>query len=360
MNARALLLRRLLPLPLLLALLGAIAGSLGTAAAPLPAAAAGIEPGTANATAVDLDATYDVDIAVRYGDRALRLDSTATVTNTTTGADRPARAEHGGRETRAHVAGPRQRRRTSCRGDGVGPDDRRSPRRDPRRPARTTSVRVIFHATLRPDTSGSDWFFSRAGGIIDLYRVVPWVSLRHPFGRSNHGDPFVTADESPGHPEAHHRPSDDRRDQRPSHVNLERRPRPDVRRRERARHPARPVAVLPRDALDARRNGDPGLYGPRRSARRPDGRGAPVHPRDRRAPRRVSVAAIHRRRVARRLSDGRAGHDLDPARRSNSRGCPTSSRTRRPTSGRRDSSATINGPTRSPTKPWPTWSPDTW
>jgi hypothetical protein len=192
MNSRALLLRRLLPLPLLLALLGAIAGSLGTAAAPLSAAAAGIEPGTANATAVDLDATYDVDIAVRYGDRAVRLDSTATVTNTT-------RAPIDRLELNTVAA-----RLGRMALDLVSVDGRRVaatvsdqtilvPLGGVLPPGATTSVRVIFHATLRPDTSGSDWFFSRAGGIIDLYRVVPWVSLRHPFGRSNHGDPFVTA-----------------------------------------------------------------------------------------------------------------------------------------------------------------------
>jgi hypothetical protein len=34
--------------------------------------------------------------------------------------------------------------------------------------------------------------FTRANGITDLYRWVPWISRRRTFDRPNHGDPFVT------------------------------------------------------------------------------------------------------------------------------------------------------------------------
>jgi hypothetical protein len=34
--------------------------------------------------------------------------------------------------------------------------------------------------------------FTRANGIVNLYRWIPWVSIGHSFARPNHGDPFVT------------------------------------------------------------------------------------------------------------------------------------------------------------------------
>ena len=47
-------------------------------------------------------------------------------------------------------------------------------------------------ATLRSDLTGSNWLFTRANGIVDAYRWIPWVSRTTPFDRPNHGDPFVT------------------------------------------------------------------------------------------------------------------------------------------------------------------------
>ncbi len=56
----------------------------------------------------------------------------------------------------------------------------------------TTTVRVAFSATARRTTAGSDWLFTRANGVIQLYRWLPWISRATPFGRPNQGDPFVT------------------------------------------------------------------------------------------------------------------------------------------------------------------------
>ena len=56
----------------------------------------------------------------------------------------------------------------------------------------TTTVKVTFRATLRTSLAGSSWMFTRANGIVNLYRWIPWVSRRTPFDRPNHGDPFVT------------------------------------------------------------------------------------------------------------------------------------------------------------------------
>ena len=56
----------------------------------------------------------------------------------------------------------------------------------------TTRIRVRFHALLRSSLSGSNWLFTQANGIIDLYRWLPWVSRQIAFDRPNHGDPFET------------------------------------------------------------------------------------------------------------------------------------------------------------------------
>jgi hypothetical protein len=56
----------------------------------------------------------------------------------------------------------------------------------------SATVRIVYRATLRSGTSGSDWLFTRANGIAELYRWIPWISRVRQFDRPNHGDPFVT------------------------------------------------------------------------------------------------------------------------------------------------------------------------
>jgi hypothetical protein len=53
-------------------------------------------------------------------------------------------------------------------------------------------VRIRYTASLRTSLSGSNWLFTKANGIVNLYRWLPWVSIKTPFTRPNHGDPFVT------------------------------------------------------------------------------------------------------------------------------------------------------------------------
>ncbi|MFL5680773.1 MAG: hypothetical protein ACJ77B_09255, partial [Chloroflexota bacterium] len=56
----------------------------------------------------------------------------------------------------------------------------------------TVQARIVYRAHLRSDLTGSNWMFTRANGIVDAYRWLPWVSRRVPFNRPNHGDPFIT------------------------------------------------------------------------------------------------------------------------------------------------------------------------
>ena len=55
-----------------------------------------------------------------------------------------------------------------------------------------TRIRVRFSASLQDDLAGSNWLFTRTNGIADIYRWLPWVSRRVTFERPSHADPFVT------------------------------------------------------------------------------------------------------------------------------------------------------------------------
>ena len=56
----------------------------------------------------------------------------------------------------------------------------------------STTIVVPFTARLRSTLTGSNWLFTRANGIVDMHRWIPWVSRTRRFDRPNHGDPFVT------------------------------------------------------------------------------------------------------------------------------------------------------------------------
>jgi aminopeptidase N len=178
--------------PRLLAILGlvvllAIGGPPTVAAANARA----IVPGTVGRTSVNLSATYSVVLALRYGSRAFSVNSTATITNTSGGPiDRvelnTIAARLGGLELRAaEVDGRRVGARISDQtivvplGGILAAGD-------------TAKVRVQYRSTLRSSLSGSNWMFTKANGIVDAYRWIPWVSRATPFTRPNHGDPFVT------------------------------------------------------------------------------------------------------------------------------------------------------------------------
>jgi len=59
-------------------------------------------------------------------------------------------------------------------------------------PGAQARVRLTYLSTLRSTTSGSNWLFTRANGILEAHRWLPWISKPTPFNRPNHGDPFVT------------------------------------------------------------------------------------------------------------------------------------------------------------------------
>jgi hypothetical protein len=166
------------------------AAQLRVDAAPLDMAAA-IVPGSVNRSSLDLDTTYRATLKLTWATRAIWVDSTATIRNTSGGPiDRvelnTIAARLGGIRLRpvtvdgTAVAATVTDQTIVVSLGGILPA------------GATTQVRVRFSARLRGDLAGSDWLFTRVNGIADVYRWLPWVSRRIAFDRPNHGDPFET------------------------------------------------------------------------------------------------------------------------------------------------------------------------
>ncbi len=186
---------------LLAALLALMILPLPAAAAPAPdgirSAATGappvtlIVPGSVNRSSLAIRAEYDADVRLGVAARRLRGHVTITARNVSgggidrlelntvmgpLGALRLGTVTVDGRAVAARLDG----QTIIVPLGGILPADA------------TTVVVVPFSARLRSTTTGSNWLFTRANGIVDLYRWIPWISRRTPFNRPNHGDPFVT------------------------------------------------------------------------------------------------------------------------------------------------------------------------
>jgi hypothetical protein len=156
-----------------------------------PLAATAIRPGSVNRASLDLDASYDVRLKLSWSTRNVAVTTTLAVHNTSGSAvDRleltTIAARLGGmRLTQVTVDGAAVPATVSDQTIHLplgGILDRGA----------TTTVKVAYRATLRSTTSGSTWLFTRANGILEMHRWVPWISRPTAFDRPNHGDPFVT------------------------------------------------------------------------------------------------------------------------------------------------------------------------
>jgi hypothetical protein len=171
-----------------------IAVSTASVSTPAPSSgpvADGLVPGSVNATSIDLTADYAATVRLSFATRAFRVDSTMTVTNTSgRSIDRlelNTIAARLGRMTitLATVDGMAVRPTVSDQTihlplGGILAD------------GQTVSVHIGYRATLRSDVVGSNWLFTRANGVVDAYRWLPWISKPIAFDRPNHGDPFET------------------------------------------------------------------------------------------------------------------------------------------------------------------------
>ena len=165
------------------------ASPVGRAASPV--SAGDIVPGSVGRSSLRLDATYDAYLRLAWATRAISVSSVATITNTSGGPiDR----------VELNTIAPRlgRMRLRPVTVDGVVVSATVSdqtivvPLGGILPAGGTTTIRVGYGATLRRDLVGSDWLFTKANGIVDLYRWLPWVSRRIAFDRPNHGDPFET------------------------------------------------------------------------------------------------------------------------------------------------------------------------
>ncbi|MEX1168911.1 MAG: hypothetical protein WEE50_02085 [Chloroflexota bacterium] len=150
-----------------------------------------IVAGSVGRTSLKLDAVYRSNLKLTWSTRAIWVDSTATIRNTS-GVEidrvelntiaarlgdirlRPVTVD--GVPVSASVSG----QTIIVPLGGVLPVDA------------VARIRVRFSARLTSDLAGSHWLFTQTNGIAGIYRWLPWVSRRVTFERPNHGDPFVT------------------------------------------------------------------------------------------------------------------------------------------------------------------------
>ncbi len=142
-------------------------------------------------TSIDLSATYDVNATLGFDAGTLRVDSTMTLTNTSgAGIERlelnalPARL--GSMDLGSVTVNGAVRSVT------ISDQTIHVPLGFTLAAGGTATVRVVYDATFRRTTSGSNWLFAKDNGIVDAYRWIPWVSREVDFDRPNFGDPFVT------------------------------------------------------------------------------------------------------------------------------------------------------------------------
>ena len=164
-----------------------VAASRGHDAPP----ASAIVPGSVHRGSIRMTATYAVAARLRVASRRLRGRVTITARNDSgAGVDRvrlnTVMGPLGGLALGSvtvdgrQVPASRSGQTITVRLGGVLPA------------GETAMIVVPFRETLGSTTGGSSWLFTRANGIISMYRWVPWISRTTRFRRPNFGDPFVT------------------------------------------------------------------------------------------------------------------------------------------------------------------------
>ena len=151
----------------------------------------GLVPGSVNATTMALTVEYDATVTLNFGTRSFRVASTMSVLNTSgKSIDRL--------ELNTIVARLGRMSLTRAQVDGrnvaasVSDQTITVPLGGVLQAGARTIVRIGYSSTLRSDTAGSNWLFTRTNGILEAHRWLPWISRPTPFTRPNHGDPFVT------------------------------------------------------------------------------------------------------------------------------------------------------------------------
>ncbi len=139
----------------------------------------------------DLQASYDVAVHLDWDSRWVHVKTTIDVTNTS-----------GGPVGRIHLNTVAARlgsmRQLKTKVDGVDVDCRVSGQTitvllgTPLAPDASATLRVAYRARLRNSNIGRNYLWAKLDGVAHLYRFIPWISRRIPFGAQAHGEPFLT------------------------------------------------------------------------------------------------------------------------------------------------------------------------
>lgn len=185
-----------LPAAIVAAVLGALTVATSAPAVPIahaasPVGVGQIIAGSVGRSSLKLDAVYRSNLKLTWSTRAVWVDSTAIIKNTS-GAE----IDRVELNTIAARLGNLRLRPVTVDGvavpatvtgqtiivplGGILPVEA------------TTRIRVRFSARLNNDLANSHWLFTQANGIANLYRWLPWVSRKVTFERPSHADPFVT------------------------------------------------------------------------------------------------------------------------------------------------------------------------
>jgi hypothetical protein len=183
--------RSILVIGLAVAALGLPTPAVPTVDAASPVGVGDIVAGSVDRSSLHVSATYDARLKLSWAHHRIRVDATLAITNSSGGPiDRL--------ELNTIAARLGNIRLDPVTVDGVAVKARINdqtivvPLGGILPSGGSTTVRVRYGADLRTSLSGSNWLFTKANGIVDLYRWLPWVSRTTPFSRPNHGDPFVT------------------------------------------------------------------------------------------------------------------------------------------------------------------------
>lgn len=154
--------------------------------------AAGASPAaSAAATSIDMEARYEVDLFLDWDTR--RLDVATRIDLINTSGHPVSRVEL---NTIAAKLGSMKRLKVRVDGSAsiarVAGQTILVPLGRDLAVGDAAHIEVSFRARLLTTSSGRDFLFSRRGGIAHMYRFIPWLSRRIPFGRNAHGEPFLT------------------------------------------------------------------------------------------------------------------------------------------------------------------------
>jgi aminopeptidase N len=142
-------------------------------------------------TSYDMEASYDVSVHLDWDSRRVHVKTTIELLNTSGGA-----VHHIILNTVAAKLGSIKNLKAKVDGASIEPNVSgqtiKLTLEAPLAQDASTTVWVAYRAKLLNRNSGRNYLWSKLGGVAHLYRFIPWISRRIPFGSQAHGEPFLT------------------------------------------------------------------------------------------------------------------------------------------------------------------------